>query len=136
MNGSGDKGVIVRTPEPGMLNSMVFASAFELAALIASRRVQPPAANVHEPSSVSAVELTVRDKPSAVTQFENSDVLFDGSVAVAVIYGPSNEALGRFTLIGALPFASVVRNVKPTNFFPSPLPEASHEGLEKNSTRN
>ena len=37
---------------------IVLTSAFVFAALIASRSVQPPALDVQNPSSVSAVELT------------------------------------------------------------------------------
>src|SRR5437764_11857679 len=50
--------LIVYGGGPGMLNLMVSAPVFALAALIASRSVQFAA--LHTPSSVSAVELTTK----------------------------------------------------------------------------
>src|SRR5215218_2298567 len=53
---------IVFTPVPGMLKAMVSLPPASLAALIASRRVQSrrKTCALHEPSSVSEVELTVK----------------------------------------------------------------------------
>src|SRR6185436_620846 len=54
-----DARFMVLRPAPGMSNSIVSVPALLLAAVIASRKVQPPGAEEHEPSSVSALELTV-----------------------------------------------------------------------------
>src|SRR6266542_1019018 len=63
---------------------------------------------------------------------ENSDVLPAGSVAVAVMTWPA-VFTGNVTLKAALQEPSVVTVVEPRNLCPSPYPEGSQEGLEKNS---
>jgi hypothetical protein len=69
-----------------------------------------------------------------VTQCENSDVLFEGSVAVAVIELPTGTGTGKLTEIAASqPAAGVVTLVKPMKTWPSPFPEPSHKLFEKNS---
>src|SRR5947209_20562235 len=68
-------------------------------------------------------------------QAENSEVLFAASVAVAVTNEPIVRLTGKVVLMVALPPASVVTLDAPRKVWPSPLPDASHEGLEKNSTR-
>ena len=80
--------------------------------------------------------LTVSGRPIAweiATQFENSEVLFEPSVAVAVTNWPGAAVKSG---IVALPFASVVTAVAPRNVAPSPLPETSQAVLPKNSMRN
>src|SRR5438067_718480 len=73
---------------------------------------------------------------SAVTQAENSDVSFVVElVAVAVTEWPSATSDGKFALIEALPTPSVVTFAEAKKRCPSPLPEASHASLSKNSTR-
>src|SRR5579885_671801 len=69
------------------------------------------------------------------TQAENSDVSPVASVAVAVMLCPLATATGRVALIVALPEESVGTFTEPRKTCPSPLPDGSHEGFEKNSTR-
>jgi hypothetical protein len=69
-------------------------------------------------------------------QAENSDVLFEGSVAVATTALPSVTPKGSDALIAALPLPSVVTLEKPIRVVPSPFPEPSQAALEKNSIRN
>src|SRR5437763_1941235 len=64
---------------------------------------------------------------------ENSDVLPDGSVAVAVITSDDGSAMV-VKVRAALPAASVAALAEPRNSCPSPLPVGSHPMLEKNST--
>src|SRR6266545_5728492 len=51
---------MVLTPAPGMLKLIVSVPALALAALIASRKVQPLAADEHKPSSASAAVFTTK----------------------------------------------------------------------------
>ena len=69
-------------------------------------------------------------------QAENSDVLFDGSEAVATTALPAGTLTGSVTLMEALPLPSVMMFVKPRNVVPSPLPDGSQAEFEKNSIRN
>jgi hypothetical protein len=73
---------------------------------------------------------------ATVMHAENSEVLFVGSVAVATTKLPAGTLTGSVTFIVALPLASDVTLLKPRNVVPSPLPEASQTGLEKNSILN
>src|SRR5256885_16348344 len=65
--------VIVQGPSPplhpeslsGILNVIALLSGAKFAALIASRKVQPPGSVEHNPSSVSAVVLTTSDAGGA-----------------------------------------------------------------------
>src|SRR5437867_9500955 len=67
-------------------------------------------------------------------QAENSDVSrVELLVAVEVMNCPTGTGLGRVTEKTMLPSAAVVTRIAPSKVFPSPLPEASHAGLEKNS---
>src|SRR4051812_17934835 len=78
-----------------------------------------------------APPLTVGGAPSfTLTGAENSEVLPDASVAVAVIACPTATLLAGWKEKEALPDASVVTLFEPTKAFPSFSPE----GLEKNST--
>ena len=67
---------------------------------------------------------------------ENSDVLPKRSVAVAVMNAPTVTATGKLTLNGARQPGSVVARVKPRKLAPSPLPDTSQDGFEKNSILN
>jgi hypothetical protein len=58
--------------------------------------------------------------PVTRRHWENSDVLFAGSVAVVVMNQPSAMATGNTTLTLALPLALVLTLVKPTYVLPSP----------------
>jgi len=70
-------------------------------------------------------------------QAESSDVFPFELVAVAVTNEPGETETGNVTLNDAFPEASVVTAVKaPRNVCPSPNPEGSHTGLEKNSSVN
>ena len=79
--------------------------------------------------------------PGMVTQAENSEVLPEGSVAVAVTKtspgGKANGGSGPKVALGVpLPAQTpVVTFVEPRKVFPSPLPEGSQFALEKNSSR-
>src|SRR5262245_30061140 len=66
---------------------------------------------------------------------ENSEVSFEGSVAVAVIQGPS-AGPGIATSNEALPPASVIASAAPRGFCAGPLPDASQTRLAKSSMRN
>jgi hypothetical protein len=71
-----------------------------------------------------------------VRQAENSEVLLVAAlVAVAVTTSPTVVVAASVVLIVALPEPSVVTFWKPRKVRPSPLPEASHEALLKNSMR-
>src|SRR5438270_10776329 len=74
--------------------------------------------------------------PVTVTHGENAEVLFAGSVAVAVTTWPGTRPTGSVTLMFALQLPSVVTFVAPINVWPSPLPDGSQVGVEKNSMRN
>src|SRR6185295_5496061 len=93
------------------------------------------------PGPPDAAECTTNslDTPEApaatVRHAENSDVLFDGSVAVAVIGCPP-AAAGSNAVKLTLPAPSVVTRSAPSNESPSPLPVGSHAAFEKNSSRN
>src|SRR5215213_9563947 len=66
---------------------------------------------------------------------ENSEVLPEGSVAVAVIQWLDGTTTGSVTLKDALlPAAATL--AAPRTFWPSPKPEGSHCALEKNSRWN
>ena len=66
---------------------------------------------------------------------ENSDVSpVDMSLAVAVALAPTNTAAGIVAENVPCPEPSVVAEVEPRNWAPSPYPEASHPVLAKNST--
>src|SRR5258706_4591696 len=54
-------------------------------------------------------------------------------VAVAVMTCPTGTAKGSVRENTVLPSAAVVTRVAPWKVWPSPLPYAAHEGLEKNS---
>src|SRR5688572_10713008 len=123
--GSALASVMVWTPPPAMLKSIVCTPAALLESVIACRK---------EPEPASLVFVTVKVVNSACWQAENSDVLFKESVAVAVTTCPEVVAIGSVALNEALPEASVVTDVEPRKTSPSPLPEDSHDGLEKNST--
>src|SRR6476660_3289587 len=77
--------------------------------------------------------IQVRAVAATLTHAENSDVLFAGSVAVAVMNPPpgvwnsGNDAL---------PLPSVVTLTNPRKFWPSPVPDESHVVLLNSSTRN
>src|SRR5437764_379678 len=71
----------------------------------------------------------------AATALENSEVLPAASVAVAVTNCPAVTA-GSVAITDALPAESVVTEVVPRKVWPSPKPEASAAGLEKNSMRS
>jgi hypothetical protein len=58
--------------------------------------------------------------PVTRRHWENSDVLFAGSVAVVVMNQPSAMATGNTTLTLASPLALVLTLVKPTYVLPSP----------------
>ena len=73
--------------------------------------------------------------PVAIRQRENSDVLFAGSVAVAVTTWPSGTITGRTTFMAAL-LPTVVTEVAPRKVWPSPWRRGSQARFEKNSTRN
>ena len=55
--------------------------------------------------------------------FENSEVLFPGSVAVAVMICPGATVTAKVGLKLALPAASVVTLIAPMKVWPSPNPE-------------
>src|ERR1041385_2255807 len=67
-----------------------------------------------------------------VAQAENSDVLFAGSMAVAVIAYPAGTAPASFATKLALQLASVVTLFVPRKIWPSPLVESSQAGFAKN----
>src|ERR1043166_529308 len=69
-------------------------------------------------------------------QGENSEVSPPALVAVAVTRSLVLRATAKVALIVALPLAACVPPAEPRRVCPSPLPEASQAGLEKNSTRN
>jgi hypothetical protein len=56
------------------------------------------------------------------TEFENSEVLLDGSVAVAVTVEASKEASRKSALMPALPLPFVVTGMDPTKVRPSSEP--------------
>ncbi len=64
---------------------------------------------------------------------ENSDVLPFASVAVPVTVAPPLVTLA---VNETFPVTPVVTFVEPRNVCPSPLPDASHAALPKNSSRN
>lgn len=72
---------------------------------------------------------------STSEQFENSDVLFSGSVAVEVMTSPT-PAPPELNVNVAVPVASVVTSIVPMNSSPSPKPDGSHAALAKNSIRS
>src|SRR2546422_9352598 len=70
-------------------------------------------------------------------QRETSEVLLAGSVAVEVIDDPAGTDTGSVTVKAALPPASVLTGErKPRKVLPSPNPDRSQVGLEKNSRMN
>src|SRR5262249_26948345 len=72
--------------------------------------------------------------PTTATQLENSDVLPEGSVAVAVMkWPPGTEASGRLML--ASPIGSVPCIAEPRKLCPSPHPDGSQTALSKNSRK-
>ena len=81
------------------------------------------------------VAVGVGVAPCTTLQAENSEVLLLGSVAVAVITCPACTLTGKLTLIVALQLAAVGTSAEPMKVCPSPLPNVSHCGLSKNSTR-
>src|SRR5438105_216180 len=83
--------------------------------------------------SVTLTSLTASVVAPACRQFENSEVLPAGSVAVAVTRVRTE---GTVTLKLALPAPSVVTVVDVRNVRPSPLPFALHVALSKNSMVN
>src|SRR5687767_4014974 len=84
-----------------------------------------------DPAPLSAVLVTVSVVTGTCWQAENSDVLFDGSVVVAVTNSPCAVAAPTVALIAALPLPSVFTVADPRNVRPSPLPDASHVAFEK-----
>ena len=72
---------------------------------------------------------------STVRQAENSDVLFAGSVAVAVITLPTDTGTGRMAVNPFEQLPSVVTILSPRYVCPSPFPVGSQEGLAKNWIR-
>lgn len=65
-------------------------------------------------------------------QGENSDVLPSGAIAVAVMNLPADTAWKSVTVNAASPPASVVTvSSKPTNSWPSPLPEGSQASFAR-----
>ena len=74
---------------------------------------------------------------TTVTQAENCDVSpVDKRVAVAVAVVPAATEAGNVTVKVACPAPSVVNGVDPRKVAPSPNPDGSHDGLEKNSMVN
>ena len=63
-------------------------------------------------------------------QFENSEVLPLGSVAVAVSTFPAGTPTANIALMLALQLLSVVTVVEPRKVWPSPRPEGSQIELE------
>ena len=57
-----------------------------------------------------------------------------GLVAVAVMESPGETEATSVTLNVALPLPFVVAVAEPRNICPSPLPDASHDELEKKSS--
>src|SRR4051794_27906635 len=96
--GSGDVGLIVWVPEPGIANVIVSVPAMALARVIASRRLQWTVPQ--KPSPASSAALTVKEGSSVVPpattarQAENSEVLPFGSVTVAVTKLPTGVLVG------------------------------------------
>src|SRR5438094_4260111 len=90
------------------------------------------------PESPSATEALATEAAGsggevvAATALENSEVLPAASVAVAVTNCPAVTA-GSVAITEALPAESVVTEVVPRKVWPSPNPEGSAVGLEKNS---
>src|SRR3954469_16764031 len=118
--GSALVNAIVCGPAPGILKAMVSP---ELNAAFASRM-----ACRNEPGPESAVVVTMNDWPVtallAAKHGPNSDVLPNGSVAVAQINLPSAGA-GKAPLKIERPFASVVTVAAPRYCCPSPLNDGS-----------
>src|SRR5512134_3596064 len=87
---------------------------------------------LNEPGPLSLVFVTIYVtggiRLTYCRQAQNSDVLPDGSAAVAVINWPSGGR-GRLTLKAALLSAPVVTDVLPSQCLPSPLPLGSHSTL-------
>lgn len=78
--------------------------------------------------------MIVQAAAVTITQCENSEVLFEGSVAVAVTKLPTGTATDRVTEMGASqPAAGVATMVEPMKPWPSPFVELSHRLFEKNS---
>src|SRR5512144_207390 len=71
----------------------------------------------------------------AAKHAENSDVLPEGSVAVAVIQGPSAGPL-MMAAKATLPPPSVIASTAPSGRWPWPLPDASQTSDAKSSMRN
>jgi hypothetical protein len=105
----------------GIPNVIVSVPAVAFVARIASRSEMRPSApglamrfetEVVVPSALSAVVVTTR-RPTAWTLPANSDVLSEGSVAVADTYSPAVSAAARVTPNSAFPEAFVVTSAKP-----------------------
>ena len=78
----------------------------------------------------AAVNVTAKSTAAAVdTHTENSEVLPEGSVAVAVT---GVKVPPKVTLMSPLPLPSVVTARVPMSCCPSPNPAALHDALEKN----
>src|SRR5687767_10934142 len=124
--GSAVAGWMVCGPSGSMLKVILSAPATLLALRIASRSVQVPS---QVPSPGSALEFTT--KPAAGTQFENSEVLFAGSVAVAVTNAPGGTETANCgdTTTKPCGAALVTPPTAPMKVWPSPLPEGSQAGL-------
>src|SRR5947199_7825934 len=73
--------------------------------------------------------------PDTAKHAENSEVLLFGSVAVAVMKSTEETVTLSVVLKDPAQLASVEAVSEPRNSFPSPNPEGSQEGLEKNSIR-
>jgi hypothetical protein len=108
-----------------MLKVIVSRPSTPFAARIASRSVQVPS---QVPSPGSAAEFTTN--AGAGTQFENSDVLPAGSVAVAVMKENAGTLAENWGAALAKPAALVTCAKEPINEAPSPLPEPSQASLK------
>ena len=69
-------------------------------------------------------------------QFEKAEVLFAGSVAVAVTTLPSATLVANEALMFAFPVPSVVVVAEPRKICPSPVPDGSQLSLMKNCMVN
>ena len=128
MVGSADVGAMVCGPAPAILKAMMSGCpptlAEALASVMACRKLPAPL-------SLVFVTVNVVAPVATATHGENSEVLFAGSVAVAVTNSPGTVAVKSVVLIVALPPASVLTVVEPKKVRPSPLPDVSHAALLK-----
>src|SRR5262249_54975733 len=90
------------------------------------------------PASAAAIAVPSAAHPGPAVpvttwQLENCEVLFLGSVAVAVTNWPAGTPTPRVTVKVAAPLALVVTIAEPRYFSPSPNPEGLQTWLLKNS---